>query len=467
MRILLTDMPWRGKKYAGRAGMRWAHTSDKAPVVSFRPFPFFLGCTAAVLEKQGHNVKVIDALSEKLSEKRFLSKVSDFDPDCVLAEIHTPSYSNDQYFASKVKKITDCKFVFAGPHATSLPKQVLADNSDVDFVLAGEYEFLMRDLVQKNPSKKILRLKKPPDINKIPWPARHLFNMELYNEVFCRNYPNVQLMASRGCFYRCTYCNIHLMNACRKHRPRDPKDVVDEIEYVIEKYNPKELYFDDDTINGSPKVLEKWLDLKIKRRIDIPFTGMGHVNISKTLLRKMKKANCVGLKFGIESADNKVLKRLGKGMTIEMAKKTINLCKELGIRTHLTYAIGLPGATEKTIEKTIKFAKSYGDQYQISMAAPFPGTELYKEAKQKGWLGFSDWDELDGMKNAVINYPNLSSKKITQLYNKGQSSTYNKLLKEGEWLKYIKMIYQEHGLKGIFKLVFVRGPGLAKEVLSK
>lgn len=466
MRVLFVDLPWKGKKYAGRAGMRWAHTSNKEPVISFRPFPFYIGSAAAVLVQAGHEVKVVDALAEQLDDNAFFDRVVSFNPDYIVAETHTPSYNNDGIYVSKLKTISDAKVVFTGPHATALPKEVLKENPDVDYVLVGEYEFTLKKLVEKQPKRSILRLEKPVDINTIPWPARHLFKMYLYNEVFCRNYPNLQMMASRGCYYKCTYCNIHLMCGGNIHRARNARDVVDEMRFCIDTYKPKELYFDDDNINSNPKALEAWLDLKIKEGFDIPFTGMGHVAISLKLLEKMAKAGCVGLKLGVESADNGILKRLGKGMTIEQAVKTIKLCKRLGIRTHLTYAIGLPGDTEETIKKTIAFAQKYGDHYQISLAAPFPGTALYKEAEEKGWINFKTWDEFDGMKDAIINYPNLSSKRLYELYEAGQKSTYKKVVKSGEWKKYLRMIYQERGIPGIVKLAFVRGPGMLKSVVS-
>jgi radical SAM superfamily enzyme YgiQ (UPF0313 family) len=141
-----------------------------------------------------------------------------------------------------------------------------------------------------------------------------------------------------------------------------------------------------------------------------------------------------------------------------MAIKTIQKCKELGIKTHLTYCIGLPGDTEETVKETIEFARNYGDHYQVSIAAPFPGTPLFEEAKKEGWLNFRSWNDFDGMKDAIINYPHLSSKKLYEIYSKAQSYTYLKVLKDGEWIKYIRMIYQERGIFGILKLFFIRGP---------
>jgi len=141
--------------------------------------------------------------------------------------------------------------------------------------------------------------------------------------------------------------------------------------------------------------------------------------------------------------------------------------KELGIRTHLTYAIGLPGDTEESIKRTLAFAKNHGDQYQISIAAPFPGTPLYEEAKRNGWLHFASWDEFDGMKDAIITYPHLPSKRLFELYQEGQSTTYTKALVSGEWKKHLRMIYQERGIKGLVTLVFMRAPDMLKSVVTK
>lgn len=466
-KVLFVDLPWKGKKYAGRAGMRWAHTSDKEPVISFRPFPFYLATTAAVLERKGHDVKVIDALAERLSEEQFYANVKEFEPEFIIAETHTPSYLNDCEIMRELKKVVpDSKLVFCGPHATALPSEVIKENSKViDFVLVGEYEFLALKVVDGKQSQPVVQAQ-VREIDEIPWPARHLFKMKLYNEVFCRNYPNVQLMASRGCPFGCSYCNIYQMTGKRIQRCRNPEDVMREIEYIIDEYDPKEIYFDDDNIGSNQKWLETLMDLKIARGIKIPFTCMGHVSIKPEILEKMKKAGCVGIKLGIESADNEILKRLRKGITVEMAEAAVKKCKDLGIRTHLTYCIGLPGDTEETIKKTVEFAKSHGDHYQISIAAPFPGTPLWNEAKAEGWLNFKSWNDFDGMGDAIINYPSLPADKLKSIAAEAQSGTYAKVLKSGEWKKYLRMIYDERGAKGIAKLFFIRAPGMAADVVK-
>ncbi len=469
MKILITELPWRGKKYAGRAGMRWAHTSDKTPLLSFRPFPFYLGCTAALLEKKGHEVLVIDSLAEQLSDKQYFRRVQDFAPDFILSEIHTPSYNNDREYMRILKNLTGAKMIFAGPHPTALPQQVLKENRGVaDFILVSEYEHLALKAVEGKARKGVVRSRQLVDINNIPWPARHLFRMELYNEAFCRNYPNIQMMASRGCPLGCSYCNIFTMNNFQRiHRKRDVSNVVDEMEFCISKYRPRELYLDDDNIDISPQWLSSLLDEKMQRIGDFPFTCMGHVNVSSELLEKMRRAGCVGIKLGIESVNNSVLKRLGKGMTRKMAEHTVKKCKALGIKTHLTFCIGLPGDTKESVSETIRFALQHGDSFQISIAAPFPGTPLWDEVVRSGWTSFSSWDSFDGMKDAIINYPDLSNSELSRIVSAAQSMSYKKALLSGEWKKYVKMIYREKGVGGISRLAFIRGPGMLYNMLRK
>jgi radical SAM superfamily enzyme YgiQ (UPF0313 family) len=234
---------------------------------------------------------------------------------------------------------------------------------------------------------------------------------------------------------------------------------------MIEIYKPKELYFDDDNIDANPRWFKKFLEEKLKRGIDIPFTGMGDVNVETELLELMVKGSCEGWKLGIESSNNDILKRLGKFTTREQMIRTIEKCKELGIKTHLTFSIGLPGDTEETVRDTMEFAQKYADLYQVSIASPLPGTYLWEEAEREGWLRFTSWDNFDGSRDSIIEYPTLPSKVLAEMARKCQSDTYRKVLTTGEWKKYLRMIWDEKGMTGMAKLIF-RGPGIAKNVVK-
>ncbi|MFH1409368.1 MAG: radical SAM protein [Nanoarchaeota archaeon] len=465
MRVVFVDLPWRGKRYAARAGVRWAHTSDKIPIVSFRPFPFFMATAAAAVEAAGHPVKVIDALTHHLTEEEFLRQLKAFHPDVLVCEISTPSYANDIQILKDLKAQLGCRIIATGQHPSALPEHV-AKNAFIDHVLVAEFEFTLLDLLQGRRNEKIIRQEKLAPIDSIPWPARHLFDMSKYNESFCDNYPNVQFQASRGCMFRCSFCNIFRMFNGRNYRFRNPQNIIDEMKFVVEKYNPKEAYFDDDMINGKPLMLQELARLKAAQLPDLEWSAMGHTAITRETLELLKKSNLVALKFGVESPNDEVLKRLQKGTNVKLITKTLKACKELGIRTHCTYTIGLPGETLESARDTLRFALKHGDSYQISLTIPFPGTPLYDEAVQEGWLEAQNWDTFDGLQNATLNYPGVKFEDLKEIYDLGQISTYRKAITSGEYKKYIRMIYQESGIKGLAKLVFVRGPGMAKSVFE-
>lgn len=254
--------------------------------------------------------------------------------------------------------------------------------------------------------------------------------------------------------HNCSYCNIHLSNDnVRKQRVRNIHDVVAEMKFCVEKYNPKEFWIEDDIFNGSEEKVREFCKVKIQEGVDTPFSALCHAKIQRETLEMMKMAGCTGIKFGVESADHEVLLKLRKGLTMDMVKKTLNNCKELDIRTHLTFAIGLPGDTEETIKKTLKFAQNAGTAYQVSIATPFPGTPLYAEAKENGWLNFDSWEDFDGLNKALINYPTLSAETLYKYYLLAQDSTYKKVFTSGDYKKYLKMIYQERGVVGLLNLI--------------
>jgi anaerobic magnesium-protoporphyrin IX monomethyl ester cyclase len=467
MRVLFVNLPWRGKDYAVRAGSRWAHSIQKTKkIVDYRPFPFFMA-SAAALAGKNHNVMIIDALAEGISEQEFFRRAKAFGPEAILAELSTPSYNNDILFLKELKRQLGARIIVAGQHPSALPKETLRENQFIDYVLVGEYEYLLKSVLD-NPMLKtrILENRRLADIDAIPWPARQLLNMNLYNEPFCHSYPNIQMIASRGCYYRCSYCNTFLLYGGRNYRFRNPKDIVDEMEHCIRTYHPKEIYFDDDLINAQPEKLEEMCRIKIRRGIKLAWSAMAHSNISRKTLQLMKKSGCRALKFGVETINEESLRLLGKGITVKMVKQAVKNCKELGIRTHLTYAIGLPGETEESLKKTIEFAMEYGDSYQISLATPYPGTPLYNLAKQKGWLRVDSWTEFDGARRSILNYPGLGADKIYNLYLLGQKSFYRKLLESGEYKKFIRMAYEEGGIPNLLRLFFVRGPGILKSVIE-
>lgn len=438
MKILFLNPPWLEKGREGiRAGSRWPHTAKKLTLESTIPFPFFLAYAAAVLRENGFEVTMIDGVAARISLEEFFDQIKINAPDLIVFETSTPSYKYDLRITQRIKdKFKNVKLAFCGTHATVFPREILLDNLHIDYVLVGEYEYTLLELAQKLDKKehlsdiKGLALKiegririneRRPLINldQLPSPARDLTSIYQYNEAFCKYKPNVQLHASRGCVYRCSFCAWpRIMYGGARYRIMSPEKVADEIEFLLRNYNFKEFYFDDDTFNVNKKYVEAICEEIERRKLEIAWSCMGHTgNMTKELLERMYATGCEAIKFGVETGNKDILKSLHKETTLEQIKDTFKWCRKIGIRTHATFTFGLPGETKKTIRESINFLlKLDPDSMQISLTTPLPGTLLYEEAKERGWLLTEEWSNYDGSCSAVMRTDNLSKKELEKAY---------------------------------------------------
>jgi len=429
MRIFLGNPPWRiGNRLGVRAGSRWPFTMEVPEgtrLPPYIPFPFFLAYAAAVLERKRIPVMLIDGIAEGLTEEEYIAKVSAFNPDLVLHETSTASIATDLRIAQKIKESTYARVALAGPHVSVLTERILTENAFVDFILVGEYELTLLDLcahlmnatplgevnglsfrkpddaIQTNPRRPSLK-----DLDSLPWPARHYLPMERYRDAFCdMPHPMLQMWASRGCPYKCIFCLWpDVMYGDHEYRVRDPGDVADEVEYCQKKYGYKSFYFDDDTFNlGKARIITLCREIK-KRNLGIPWAAMCRADaIDEEMLRQMKDAGLIAVKYGIESASQEIVNSSGKKLDLKKAEKAIELTRKLGIRFHLTFTFGLPGETDKTIKKTIDYAlEKDPDCLQFSLVTPFPGTEYHERLKKTGNIVAGSWEEYDGSGKSVI-----------------------------------------------------------------
>ncbi len=439
MKIFLGNPPWKkGSRLGVRAGSRWPFTlevPEGARKPEYIPFPFFLAYAAAVLERDGFTVMLIDAIAEGLTEVEYIARVVAFNPDLILHETSTSSIGTDLDIASKLKKSTRAKVALAGPHVSVLVETILRDNDFIDFILVGEYELtlleLCRHLVKGQPVWEVAGLtlrddrdnirinpRRPSikDLDSLPWPARHFLPMQNYRDTFCdMPHPMLQILASRGCPYRCIFCLWpDVMYGDHNYRVRNPKDVVDEVEQCQAEYKFKSFYFDDDTFNlGKERIISLCREIKT-RNLGIPWAAMCRADaIDEEMLRGMKDSGLIAVKYGIESATQAVVDASGKRLDLKKAEKAIELTRELGIRFHLTFTFGLPGETRETIKRTIDYAlQNNPDALQFSLVTPFPGTEYYAILKKKGNITAGSWEEYDGAGRSVIRTEALSQKEL-------------------------------------------------------
>jgi len=481
MKMLIANLPGIKKEdgkisHLVKAGSRWPMTIGHSKSVDYYPFPFWLAYTSSLLKRDTEaQVKAIDGVARDMDTEQFTAHVQEESPDILLVELATIAIKDDLGLLKSIKELTNAKIIVSGQFATAYPKELLAENPHVDYLLIGEYELTAKELItsligKRNVSKikglayrsgkKIIINERRPlikNLNMLPYPDRDDFPGDMYPD-FSFYSPCIQILSSRGCPCSCIFCiERHVMYNSPVHRMRDPKDVVDEMEFCIKKFNAKQFYFDDQSFVINKKYVMAICDEIIKRGIKVPWTCMGDAMfVDFEVLKKMSDANCIGMKFGVDSTDTEILKRIGKPLKLEMVEKVVKWCREVGIRSHATYCIGLPGDTEQTIRKSMEFAKKLNaDSSQVSIAIPYPGTPFFKWAKENNYLITYDWSDYDGAKNAVISYPNLSNERLDELYREfsravNRRKLFSYLLSPRETLSLVNGVYQRKGFFALF-----------------
>lgn len=468
MKVLLANMPWIDTKefYGLRAGSRWPHLRMKKEHLPYYPFPFWLAYAASVLKEDGHDVILKDCIAEGTSKEDFIDWTKKLSPDAAVLETATASIYNDLELTKSIKEETDTNTILCGPHVTALPEDTLK-NDFVDYVLLGEYEYPLRDLAHaietgketrelkgvclREGDRTIINERAPliKNLDEMPHPLREPLPMEKYIDPFCKHAPNAQMISSRGCPNQCIFCLEPLIYGKRNYRMRSAENVVGEMEHLIDKYNAKEIYFDDSSFSINKKRVEKICDEIKARGLDIYWSCMADSRLRKDTLNRMKSAGCTALKFGVETADPQILENVNKPFSSQDAKSVVRDCKEIGIETHATFVFGLPGETPETIEKTLDFAFELDtDTAQFSSVIPFPGTELFDMAKENNWLITDDWSMYDGQ-NVIIEYPGLKGEEVARAVHRARKKIFLKVVTNPrQLLQYSRMIYKYSGFSG-------------------
>ena len=398
---------------------------------------------------------IVDALAENIGTDEYFKRMKAFSPDIVIHEVATASIKTDLENGRLVKEnMPDSTLIFCGAHYGLFGDLFLKEQSFVDIVVRGEYEFSLLgiaaalkkgeplstvDGINFRDGEKVIknRDRELIDINELPLPARDLLPMDIYwDNPGGMPGPSLQIHASRGCPYTCVFCAWpQIMYGGNKYRARTPKDVVDEIVECVGIYGFKSFYIDDDTFNvGKSRVLE-FCDLLIKSGVNIPWSVMARADTTDfETLAKMKEAGLCAIKYGIESGDQDVLNNSGKKLDLEVAKRTVAETKKLGLKCHLTFLFGLPGENDETVRKTMELAFELGsDTAQFSIVTPFPGSSLYTDLKEKGYLVSENFDEYDGNNRSVIRTEALTASDLENILRTSTSRWLRKTLFKRVW----------------------------------
>ena len=404
-------------------------------------FPVVPATAATMLKEAGHDVLFLDAIAAELSENEFEQRLRAFAPDYVVFETKTPVVKRHWEWIRRLTRVSiDSnrpvpKFVLVGDHVTALPEESMRLSS-VDYILTGgDWDFLLKNLVragtdvsQYEPGiwyradgavKSTGPFRLDHNLNTAPWIDRDLVHWELYatkNGNFRRT-PGTYIMSGRDCWHaKCTFCSWTTLYPT--YRTRDPIDVVNEIEMLVDKYGIRELMDD----SGSLPVgswLETFCNELIRRglpkrlRIDC---NMRFGRLSFDDYRLMRKAGFRLVLFGVESANQATLDRFVKALKVEDVEKGAEWASKAGLDVHLTFMFGHAWEGPKEIANTVALARKllangHASTLQCTLTIPYPGTPLFRELQANGGLNTLDWDEYD-MRRAITKTPQVTEAEI-------------------------------------------------------
>lgn len=467
------------ERYFIKAGSRWPWSYVKRIGEPCRPpFPFYLAYAAAILRDRGFEVRVLDGVALDLSNEEFIDRVLAHPPDLFLTETAMHSWRHDSLLLRELKaRLPRLRIAVAGPHATAAADFILRNEPAVDIVLRGEYEFLAAEAAQILARGAAGDLRRPgiafregdgiwvspekgfvPDLDRLPRPAVELFpadgasEMSRYDDGICTYRPAVTLHSSRGCPFRCDFCLWNqVMYDNRAYRTFPPRRVVDEMEFVIEKFGAREIYFDDDDFCVSKEhVLEICAEIR-QRGLKIPWSCMGDAMVTdEEMVREMAAAGCIFMKFGVESGDREILRNIQKPLDPEKAVQVSRWCRRHGIMTHATFVLGLTGETRESMRRTLRLAHRIRFDYaQVSIATPFPGTRMHDKLVDQEIIPSTDWGSFDGTRACAFSTPELPGEEIAAFRRKFiRSLILHKIIDHGWWRNYLRRnirLYREYG----------------------
>ena len=398
-------------------------------------FPVVPATAATMMKESGHEVLFLDGIAAELSEAEFDRQLEEFKPDYVVLETKTPVVKRHWRWINAFKRRSPVKTILVGDHVTAMPEESMAECA-VDFILTGgDWDFLLKNLVESAADaskyesgiwyrdggevKTTGSFRLDHDLNSAPWIDRELVHWELYakkNGNFRRT-PGTYIMSGRDCWHaKCTFCSWTTLYPT--YRTRDPLDVVNEIEMLVEKYGIKEVMDD----SGSLPV-GRWLEtfcneiirrgLNKKLRIDC---NMRFGRLKYEDYRLMRKAGFRLVLFGVESANQETLDRFAKALKVEDVEMGASWASKAGLDVHLTFMFGHAWEGPAEIAKTVELARrllanGHASTLQCTLTVPYPGTPLFRELKAADMLHTLDWDEYD-MRRAVTKTPLVKESEI-------------------------------------------------------
>jgi radical SAM superfamily enzyme YgiQ (UPF0313 family) len=422
MKVLMINPPYNSSKYK---------------FIGLVAPPLGIAYIAAMLERSGVNVKILDAPALELGHDAVKKEIQSYCPDVVAVTSVTPTIGSALKTAQISKEACpEAITVLGGYHPTFTYPEVLK-NDFVDIVVCGEGEQTMVELIDAIDNGRNLRevdgiavkdFKTSPrsiieDLDSIPFPARHLLPMDEY-KILNMKLTTGTIVSGRGCPYKCSFCASSAMHG-HKLRLRSAENVVDEMEHLVTDHDIEMVAFMDDTFTINKKRVYEICETMKDRGLDNYWGCTARVDtISEELLKTMKDAGCITMFLGVESADQQFLNQVNKKTNINRIKKTFELTKKYGMRTIASVVLGMPGDTKRSVKSTIKFVKTLEPSYAVfSLATPYPGTDFYLKAANENLIKINDWSKYT-LLSPVLETVDLSLEELKKLQKKAFKEFY-------------------------------------------
>jgi radical SAM superfamily enzyme YgiQ (UPF0313 family) len=439
-----------------------------------------LAYLGAVSEERGDEVAIFDA---DIEEKPLGDFVQEYKPQLVGITANTPQVKQAWRHAAEIKKVYDVPVVIGGPHPSVVVEDLdyeSLDSGAIDIVVRGEGEETwieisekVEDFLKHHPTFSTAELMDPAkgvwdkvlgisyktsdgeyhrnperpainDLDSLPWPAYHLFNMNGYTNLqpatdAVDGSKSFSILTSRGCPYRCTFCSQSIMPV--KWRSRTPENVVAEWEHLVKELGAQEIGVLDDSANIRKKRLYQIAELLIERELNhVPWIFVNGIRgnlVDLDLMLKLKEAGLKRTAFGVETGNPELLKTIDKRVDLDTIRNAFKVTKEAGIETIAFMIIGLPGDTRETMQDTIDFAIELDPLIaNFSMMTPYPGTKVYEIVKRQGRLLIDDWEDYVFFdQKARYEMGDMTAELVEEMYRKAYRQFY---LRPGPIMRRVK-----------------------------
>ena len=388
--------------------------------------PLSLAAIGAVLEGEGHQVRIIDCPAQGVSFDDLKQAIAGMNPGMIVWSTGTPSLESDLQLASRVRGWgAAARTVVFGTHVTVLDRECLQSAPGLDVIVRNEPEATVAELagalaegkdltgiagityrneqggIVRNPARPFIE-----NLDDLPFPAWHLIDVDRYR-LPLKGRRFLMVAPLRGCPFHCSFCTCHTYYGARL-RTRSVQRVIAEIVHDRERFGINDFFFWAETFVVSKNYVRELCRAILAQDLRIAWTANSRVDtVDRGLLSLMARAGCWMISFGIESASQAVLDQADKGIRVSDAMSAVQLARKAGIKTVGHFILGLPGETERSLEETIDFAKKLRlDLAQFYCAVPFPGSRLYERALQEGWIDPPDFSNFN-QNTPLMNFPAL------------------------------------------------------------